>query len=276
LSWSQQAPRPDIALQILPALHSYYDATGQWVELLQTARVGAEFAQLTGDISSQAQIANIVAWIQSQRGQHEAAEATIAGAIALGEQLGDVELQLELLQTHSQALRRRGAFDQALAVCRQAIALCEQSAPADQEYLRANIEYELGKIERDCGRWLAAQAHFNTALKVFSSDDDRPPFNLERAWGLLGNLGMVAHQLGDLPAAAQMYAQALQYFRQDGTIGNVVTLLVRLAALEEQRGNQAAALEHAREALEWSRKLGMVQELAQAEAIARRLGAQRG
>jgi hypothetical protein len=51
----------------------------------------------------------------------------------------------------------------------------------------------------------------------------------------------------------------------------VATLLVRFGALEEQRGNRAAALEYAREALEWSRKLGMVQEQAQAEAILGRL-----
>ena len=44
-----------------------------------------------------------------------------------------------------------------------------------------------------------------------------------------------------------------------------------MASLEEQRGNYTVALEHAGEALEWSRKLGMAQEQAQAEAIVTRL-----
>ena len=51
----------------------------------------------------------------------------------------------------------------------------------------------------------------------------------------------------------------------------MTTCLVRLAALEEQRGNHAAGLDYAREALDWSGKLGMIHEQAQAEAIVRRL-----
>ncbi len=51
----------------------------------------------------------------------------------------------------------------------------------------------------------------------------------------------------------------------------MATLLVRLAALEEQRGNHAASLQYAREALDWSRRLGLVQEQEQAEALLQRL-----
>ena len=57
--------------------------------------------------------------------------------------------------------------------------------------------------------------------------------------------------------------RALEIERQQGPI--------RLASLEEQRGNRAVALDYAHEALEWSRRLGMVQEQAQAEAIVGRL-----
>jgi hypothetical protein len=41
--------------------------------------------------------------------------------------------------------------------------------------------------------------------------------------------------------------------------------------IEEQCGNRRQALGYAREALEWSRRLGMVKEQAQAEAICARL-----
>ena len=69
-----------------------------------------------------------------------------------------------------------------------------------------------------------------------------------------------------------MYLQAVESCRLTGGKGALTTLLVRLAALEQQRGNPAEAIEYAREALEWSRKLGMVQERAQAEALLARLG----
>jgi hypothetical protein len=51
----------------------------------------------------------------------------------------------------------------------------------------------------------------------------------------------------------------------------MATLLARLALLEEQRGNRTAALEYENEALDWSRRLGMVEEEAQMEAIYARL-----
>jgi hypothetical protein len=73
--------------------------------------------------------------------------------------------------------------------------------------------------------------------------------------------------------AKQYYLQCLAAYRETGGKGDVATLLVRFAALEEQHGNRTTALEYAGEALEWSRKLGMVQEQAQAEAIIQRLGA---
>ena len=81
------------------------------------------------------------------------------------------------------------------------------------------------------------------------------------------------HQMGDLETAAKMYGESLNALRELGSRGYFATVLLRYAELEDQRSNQAAALEYAREALEWSRKLGMAQERAQAEALLERLGA---
>lgn len=138
-------------------------------------------------------------------------------------------------------------------------------------YVRATIAYELGKYYRDLGNWPEAQSHFIAARDVFRYDEADPVFNAELAWGVLSNLGFIEHQLGRLDAAEQMYLQSLDFFSELGSRGNMATLLVRLAALEEQRGNYAASLQYAREALGWSRRLGMVQEQAQAEALLQRL-----
>jgi tetratricopeptide (TPR) repeat protein len=138
-------------------------------------------------------------------------------------------------------------------------------------YVRANLNYELGKIARDRGDWQVARAHLRAARDVFCQDGDDPIFNLEFAWIVQCNLALVEHRLGDLDGAAQRYEQTLAYFRSINDRAYLPTVQVRLAALEEQRGNLATALEHAREALEWSRKLGLVQERAQAEAIMARL-----
>jgi hypothetical protein len=58
--------------------------------------------------------------------------------------------------------------------------------------------------------------------------------------------------------------------------GYLATVLVRYAALRFGRGNAAVALEYAHEALDWSRKLGLAHEQAQAEALLVRLSSGAG
>jgi tetratricopeptide (TPR) repeat protein len=210
----------------------------------------------------------VLSWILSQQGYYEEANEYLSEAIDIAKQTDDVLWQCEALLISSQALRRRNALEEAFAACQQALLLVADSQYA---YEQANIEYELGKIARDRGHWQAAQSHFLTARNIFGQNDRDLVANIERTWGILGQLGFVMHQLGDLDDAAQTYLQALEFCRETGGKGYMTTLLVRLASLEEQRGNLATALEHAREALEWSRRLGMVQEQAQAEAIVGRL-----
>ena len=135
----------------------------------------------------------------------------------------------------------------------------------------ALIEYELGKYYRDLGHWPEAQSHFIAARDVFRYDEADPVFNAELAWGILSNLGFIEHQFGHLNAAEQMYLQSLEFFKELGSRGSMTTLLVRLATLDEQRGNRAASLQYAREALDWSRRLGLALEQVQAEALLQRL-----
>lgn len=141
--------------------------------------------------------------------------------------------------------------------------------------MRAYIEYELGKLYRDQGDWPAAHLHLHLARGVFSHDESDPVFNMELAWGILGNLDFVEHQLGELDSAEQIYFQCLSFFKELGSRGNMATILARLALLEEQRGNRLAALQYATEAFDWSRRLGMLEEQTLIEDLCTRLSQER-
>ncbi len=272
VGWAQQQARPDVLLPVLPALIYYYDLAGRWTDILSVGRLGLEYASLLGDRQSAVHLEMFaLSWVHSEQGRHDEALRSVANALDIARELGDIAWECEVLVRKSQVLRRNNAIDQALASCQQALQLAEQLTGMQQIYVRADIEYELGKIARDEQRWADAGQHFLAARDVFCQDQENPVFVLERASSVLGNLGVVAHQLGNLDEAARLYQQALDYFRGEGGRGYLVTLLVRLAALEEQRGNHIAALDYAREALEWSHKLGMVLEQAQAQAIMGRL-----
>ena len=202
-----------------------------------------------------------------QQGRQAEAEAYAADALVVARAIGNPLWQCDVLIHYSQVLRQRRDFAAAEDLCRQALLLVPQLPPAQQLFVRADVDYELGRVARDRGEWPAAEQRFVAACAVFRHDEDNPGFNLEYAWSLYSNLGFVKHQVGELDTAALIYAKALAYLKAAGSKGHMATLLVRLAQLEHARGDPGAALEYAAEALEWSVRLGMVQERAQAEQL---------
>ena len=269
--WAEQANRPDVLIAVVPAVLYYYDFTGQWPDALIMGNNTVEYARLIGASKSIVFIEHFMSWLFSHQSRAEEAEQVSADALAIAATMADPLWHCSALQNHAQILRRNGNCDQALVYCTQELELLAGLSDANEIYARADVEYELGKIARDRGQWSAAMAHFNIARKVFKTDDENPVFNMEFAWGLLSNIGYIEHQTGDLTAAYQTYRRCLDSYRNRVGKGDMTTLLNRLAAVEEQLDDRGIALHHAREALDWSRKLGMVQEMAQAEALVNRL-----
>ena len=270
-AWCQQMGRPEALLEIFPALGSYYDMMGHWTEIIILGKSVLEYAQLTGNLEGIVFIeTHNLSWILSQQGHHEEAKRYLAHALHTAQQMGNTTWQCEVLVITSQALRRCHAFEQALEYCQQALQLVP-STNTQQRYVQATIEYELGKYYRDLENWQEAQSHFYAAREVFREDEQDPTFNMELAWGILSNLGFIEHQLGNLAAAEQMYLKSLGFFRELGSRANIATILVRLAMLEEQRGNYAMALRYADEASSRNQRLGMVQEQEQLAVLYSRL-----
>ncbi len=266
--WCQHISRLDILLRIAPALIYYYDLKGNWNELINIGTIAVEHARLIGDFESIIFIDQWLAWVWSHQGRHNDAVDCMTDARNAAKQLGDVVWHCSALQGLSQVLRRHQKYDQAFNHCQEAIELAK-TIPDEPRliYVQADIEYELGKLARDREDFNAAKEHFITAREVFRTDDDKPVFNIQLAWGLLCNLGYVAHMTGDLQFAAQTYSQCLDLYQDGVGKGDMTTLLVRLASLEELQGHAKIAEQHAREALDWASRLGMKNEQAHAKAL---------
>ncbi len=270
--WVEENKRPEMLLKAMPALNYYFDVSGQWAEMLEFGKLGLEQARLVGDLQSIVIIEiRALTWVLSQQGHHLEAEFYVKNALEAARQLGSLPWQCQVLIRYSQILRRRKAFDESLEKCQEALDLLKGLPQPDQAYMEADLEYELGRIARDQGRWHEARAHFLAARDLSARNDDDTVFNYDRAWGIMGQLGFVAQQLGELETAETYYRQALELCRELGGPGNLTTLYIRLATLEEQRGNRVAALDYARQALIDSLRLGMVQEQAQAQSLHDRL-----
>lgn len=270
--WALLAQRPEAFIAILPALMYYYDLLGEWSELLRMSEIGSDFATLINNQKIIPRIQISRAWVFSQRGQHSEAEQAVIAALQAARQHHDTSWQIEALTRYSQIVRRQSLFDRSLEYCNQATELLDLLDEELRVISRADIATELAKLARDRGDWNAAREHVEAVRRVFTTDAQSPLFNVERSWGILGNLAYIMHRAGDFDGAAQLYYQVLDFFRIDGGRGYLATLRVRLATLEEERGNKPIALKLAREALTGAQQLGMVQEMALAEALLKRLG----
>ena len=261
-------------LDILPGLLYYCDTVGDWTVLLALAHTGLELAALLGREAEMPPMLGTIAWVQSQRGLHDEAEAALHRALAITRTTGDRAWEVETLSRLSQTARRRGDAAGATTFYAEAYALVDGLAEPLATYMRADLEYERGKISRDQGDYHEALRLFQGARSVFSIDDENPTFNEERAWGVLGNVAHALAHLGEEAEAERLFRQSLDFFRRSGGRGYTTTLLVQLAALEARQGNRASALAHASEALELSQRLGMVQERQLAEAVLQELKSQ--
>lgn len=264
--WGEQAQRLDVVLAVLPALLVHLDVSGRWGDLLRMARQGAEYATLLGDETHLPLLYVSIARIVGQQGQHDEAVRAILLAFEAAEAQGAIDWQVDALGRHAQITRRAGDLARAETLLAQAQALTEQLPAQAAFYARADLEFERGKIARDRGDYEQARQIFTEAQRIFPLDEEGSPFNPERAWGIAGNLGFVLQQLGELDEAAALFERSLAYFRLLGG-GYLATLLARTAALALQRGQPEQARELAREALEVSSQLGMVEERAVAERL---------
>lgn len=269
--WAEQHERPDLLLPIASALGGYYDAIGRWRDMNEISVKCIEYARLLGERKVLRSELNAFAWTIGQQGRNDEAAQAYDEALTLAVADDDMVWQSEILVNMAQLNRRLGRFDLSRAACAAAVALLEGVDAEQRPFVRADIIIEEGKIARDLGDWSQAQAHFQAAREVFKMDLDNPGFNMERAWGAYSQFAYVTQRLGNLDEAARMYNESLAALREVGSRGYLATVLVRCAELEEQRSNRLAALEYARESLDWSRKLDLLQEMAQAESLIDRL-----
>ncbi len=272
VSWCQSVARLDILLKIFPALAFYYDLKGQWADILSVGQIALEHARLTGNLRSAVYIeTHALCEILSQQGRFEEAENYISDSLKVAEQLNDISLQVDVLVSYSTHSRRRNMLDKAEEYCNRALQLAAESGDPHRIYWVAYIDYELGKLARDRGQLSLAQQHLTAARDVFRYDESEPWFNMELAWGIYSNLGVIEQQLDNLDTAEQIYLQCLAFFKDQGSRGNMITCLTRLAILKEQLGDPVAALEYTKEALLWSRRLDMALERRQSEELYHRL-----
>ncbi len=265
--WSENNNRPDIYLRTVSALNFYFNYTGQWPEKNEVLSKGLSYAMLVGDQVAQFMIYRHQAGLFSQRGEYERSLQAISNSHKIAVRLVRLDMQIKALISWSGMLRRLEDHEGALEMCDDASALIDRLTSEQQIAVRASLLYEQGKIYRDLKQWHEARISFIEARDVFGFDPVSGEFDINRAWGLLGNLGFIEYALKNYDESRKIYEQCIAHIRISGGQEGLATLLTRLAILEMECGNHDAALKHATEARAISERLSLIKELEQAKAI---------
>lgn len=260
VNWAHKNNRNDLLVKALPAQIYYYDLLGLWEDISSIGLLAVDYAETLNDVKGVISIQlYVLNWFYLRKRRYHEAERTLTKAIEIAKNNHELAWQCEGLLKLSELYRWQGKFDYSIKYCREAWELSLTLPKIQLFYARMNIENELGKIAREQQNWKEALSHF-LAVRGMLSHGTAPAYQLELAWGVLGNIGFLAQQLNRLDEAARTYEYCLTTFRKKGNRSYMTATLVRLATLEEQRNNLSLALGYAKEALEWSRRLEMLRE----------------
>ncbi len=197
---------------------------------------------------SMARAHNGMAWVSSQRGEHDAAlvygergqsvaQATLRATTGARHRLAGVELA-QSLHDQAWALAQLGRADLSVARAERCHSVAFEHGADVQRALALNA---LGFVEFALlGRFDQGTRHTEQALEIYRKVGD--------IWGIsamLNNLGTHASERGDRPLAARLFEEALTLARQIGDRGQEVVTLVNvgwLGVLDNQPAQAYAPL----------------------------------
>ncbi len=268
--WSyEHGTAEDIFLLTLAAANYLY-GIGNWNRSMRLCRQALRLARSVQNPIAIARFAIMEGWILRQWGGYQEAEPRFLEALRQYQQAGSQKGQSIALRHLSAIYRKARAFDKAKELCDRAWSIAEGLGLGD---LKALINMEYGRLARDMEDWELAWQYF-AAVRDWSEDriEQAPADERERTVRTIwGQLAIVAYHLRRPQEAKELCLRSLEFFEIHGSKAYFATLNHRLALAEEALGEYEAALQHAKEAVDWFDRLGMRPDYVEAKALLERL-----
>lgn len=268
IRWSRAHGTADDVFVLTKAAYEYLEATGQWQEGFRLCEQALSLARSIQDPLVVGHWASLCGWILLQWGDYEGARSRLLEAVDYYRRAHNREGEAIALQQMCAVYRKLGDLDQARAACDQAWSIAQELEADD---LKALINTAYGKLARTDGQWELAWTYFSRVQSWFAGLAEEAPRDEALAGSIGGHLAIVAYHLGRPQEARELCLTSLGFFEARGTKGYRATLKYRLALAEEALGETAAARRDAEDAADWFDRLGMKPDLAEAEALLRRL-----
>ncbi|MCE7985584.1 MAG: hypothetical protein DYG89_30785 [Caldilinea sp. CFX5] len=213
------------------------------------AQASLTLAETLGDLLLQAASLRALADAWYQQSERERAQATMADALRLAQQVGALELEADCQLGYGDILMYRGepavaaAHERALAIYRQLGDRCGEAWTLNSMGIAAAFQKQ----------YAPSQGYFEQAVQIFRLLGDRP--STGRA---LNNLAAILVLQKEYAQSEPILVQSLTLSRQNGyRLGEVQTLTNLTEALRGQ-GKRDEARRYCQDALTLARSLGHV------------------
>jgi tetratricopeptide (TPR) repeat protein len=243
-----ELPMPASAL-LLHEEGMFYAQRGDWARAVERLWRAVETLEDSPYVVEGIAVLNDLGMLLRLRGNNEGAVAAHEQALSLAEAIDDSILKAEAREQLGLDLEHCGQFDQAIEHFQEALG--QHVALSQQETIVRTLNH-LGEAYWRCGNLDAARDALTQALALVRSGhaDDY------LAAQIMGNLGAVAYEVGDLLEAEKRWRAALETIDALGVVFDKVGLLNNLGGLAFGRGDYDGAASYYSESLALAQELG--------------------
>ncbi len=257
-------PQARALLQFIATVARTYRIRGYWNESEAMWHTAVQLARLLNDTVMIGDRCYDLGNISYYRGDIAAAERWVMAARAEWEKGGHERRIYE----HAQRLLgmialSRGEINQAERLLTEALAHYRRLGGIDG---LPNLMSSLGDLAERRGQLSEAATWYQQATKHAEQRNDVPNIAANTIY-----LGMAKFTMGDAATAHACFDQGLRLAQECGRADLIARALLSNAELEYAQNHQSVAADHARQALDLFRRLGMKREQAKAEALLDRI-----
>ena len=196
------------AWQIPWTLGPFFNRRGRWQDYIATQQTALAAAQRLGDTLALAHAYHLLAHVQSQVGDYEAADPNFRRALDLFRELGDRANEAVVLNGLAGMLEKQEHYPEALAVALDALRMLKA---VGHWWTQATLENGVGWLYAHLGQYDRALTHCQRALSLHRDSGNRGG-----TADTLDSLGYVYLHLSDIAAAKAHYTRAIEAYREIG------------------------------------------------------------
>lgn len=246
LEATRQAHDPNGVAQILSDLGLVYQASGQWVQAIESYQEALHlYRTLDNDPNQIADLLGHLSAAYTTQGQFAEAKRCLDEAFSL---VNDPESRANLLSQHGLWWQSQDQRDEARRCFTEAIGFYRAAGNAAKE---AQLLNNLGLLLAEVGDFAEAKTAYTNALALAQQQN-----NLSVTNSTLGNLALLSEMESDFETAIMLYTETLANLKVLGDLARMATTYANRGRIHIELADWGAATSDYRESLHLMKRLG--------------------